>query len=62
MALHSRTICKKKTEAKIIKWLEEKTEEWHWKIELSVKKTETKILKWQEEKKEADGFLMKIYV
>jgi hypothetical protein len=36
IALGSRTICKK-TEAKLLKWLEEITEESHWTVELSVK-------------------------
>ena len=36
IALDSRTICKK-TEAKLLKWLEQITEEWHWTVELSVK-------------------------
>ena len=38
IALDSRTICKK-TEAKLLKWLEQITEEWHWTVELSAKKS-----------------------
>ena len=36
IALDSRTICKKQKQ-KILKWLEEKTGESHWTVELSVK-------------------------
>ena len=37
MALDSRTICQK-TEAKLLKWLEQITEESHWTVELSAKR------------------------
>jgi hypothetical protein len=37
ITLDSRTICKK-TEAKLLKWLEQITEESHWTVELSAKK------------------------
>jgi hypothetical protein len=42
--LDSRTICKKQKQ-KILKWLEEKTGEWHWKVKLSVKKSSNKNIK-----------------
>ena len=42
IALDSRTICKK-TEAKLLKWMEQITEEWHWTVELSAKKQKQTI-------------------
>jgi hypothetical protein len=42
--LDSRTICKK-TEAKLLKWLEQITEESHWTVELSAKKNRSKTIK-----------------